>query len=79
MTNPLRFPPFRAHDPEPPPPRVYVRRQLAMACSDCPAVYESDGGNCPACGSPHAFPIAKWLDRTTPTAGEALRGAKEGG
>ena len=54
----------REVEPEPIPQRAYVRRSLAMLCHDCPALYESDGGNCPACGSPHAFPIAKWLDRT---------------
>lgn len=48
---------------EPPPPRPHVNKDRAMLCADCPALYEADGHPCPACGSPHAFPLAKWIDR----------------
>jgi len=50
-------------EPEPAPVRTWVSKDLAMYCNDCPAIYSSDGGACPACGSKHGWPLAKWLDR----------------
>lgn len=50
--------------PEPPQQRPWVHKDTALACVDCSAVYSADGLPCPACGSKHGWPLAKWLDRT---------------
>lgn len=49
---------------EPVPARAYVRRELAMSCLDCEAIFEAAGDqHCPACGSAQAFSVARVLNR----------------
>jgi hypothetical protein len=35
----------------------------ASLCIDCESIRPSEVRECPACGSPSAMPLARWLDR----------------
>ncbi len=41
-----------------------IRLARAMLCLDEEMLYDGSAGRiCPACGSPHTFPLARWLNR----------------